>query len=416
MKLYGRTFKEIYRLLPIPYKVVVLTGTAFLVFVLIQVVIRPLFRDEKPIAEPISFNGLGWEKSAYDPAIEIDPVTGKAYMAFSNIRTLDIREDQSAVVQDPAQRPRRAKSNRIVGPGVRIASSDASCQKWQVLPHTLNPEPDTIMAPDGQTILASGMWRYETPALVYDPDDAEREWKLYAYKYMWANDRNLGVTRRYGVIVSQYTSDPAGEWSTEEWAFSAAPDYPPMPYQSMVNLHLNTLDPSLADITFYARPSVLSVDGHLVMSLSAFTTGATPDRVVLFLSPDHGAHWTFAGTVLKASEVSKLGVAKTLGGATLLKQRQSVYLAAVLGDDKAAGLGTFIFGFEDLGKAKLSRTVEDVPVLLNHLPRNSLSPTNIGGGYAAYKDSCADGILTGEFSGIKDVFQIFATHKKPIGE
>ena len=397
MKLYGKTFGDIYHLLPGPYKAVVVLGIAFILFIFVHFAELSFRHERQKGPEAMQIGGMPWNTPVYDPSLETDG--NKVWLAFSGLDSVSIGDTS------------------VSAPGVHLAFSAApACDSWNTLNAGFMPRADDILAPDGQTTIASGVWRYETPSLVHDPDDKGREWKLYAYKYMWTNNQSLEAARRYGFIAARYASDPQKNWSTEEWVLSPGPGYPPPPYQDLVKTHLNTLDPSLAGITILSRPSVVSVKGALVMSLSAFTWDKTPDRIVLLISYDHGARWSFAGTALKASEIGGIGPYMTLGGATLLKQGEHVYLAAVLGDDKVEGLGTFVFGFEDLAKAKLQRDKHGVPLLLNSLPRSSAQPTAVGGGYAAYSDKCPEsGVLTGEFSSIRKAFQIFETHRKLVG-
>jgi hypothetical protein len=399
MKIYGHRFDELYRAFPWPFRMLIIVGSAFLLFIVIHLTILGTQHDRRLDPGPVEFKGAP-AYSGYDPALAEG--AGRVVMAFSNIQI--IGNDMSG--------------DYPMAPGVSLAAAGKDCAEWEYLPREgwLQPRQDTITAPDGQTTIAAGVWRYETPGLVYDPTDPDpaRAWKLYAYKYMWTRDNNLIVARRYGVIVARTAADPAGKWSTEEWAFGAKPDYPPPPYQGLVEAELDSLDPSLANVTIYARPSVVDADGTLVMSLSAFTDGRTADRVVMIASDDHGKTWRYLGTPVTAEDAKKLGHA-TLGGATLVKKGGHIYFAAVFGDDKVAGLGTFLFPFADITKGLLKRDAKSgVPVLLGKVPRLSRAPTAIGGGYAAYADACAQhGMLTGEQSGLKQNFQIFRSLKQP---
>jgi hypothetical protein len=289
------------------------------------------------------------------------------------------------------------------------------CEAWQSLGPVFEGRREDLLAPDGVSPLLAGAWRYETPSIVYDPGDPGREWKIYAYKYFWAND--LRIAKRYGVIVVRHTSDPVGnKWSAEEWQFSAAPDYPPPPYQAIVETHLNALSPALGSYTSYARPSVISANGYLLMTLSAFGPQAAPEAIVLLGSADHGRSWVYMGTPLAAGDAPKVGAYTRLSGATLLMQGGRIYLAAVLGDDETANLGTFIFDFADVSAGKLARDEEGAPRLVRHIPLQSVSPTATGGGFAAYLDGCVHGVVTSELSGRTGKFQIFKTFEKPAGE
>ncbi len=296
--------------------------------------------------------------------------------------------------------------------------ADTGCSDWvERTEGGIDGKNDDILAPDGQTVLRSGAWRAETPALVYDPDDHGREWKLYAYKYFWTPDPRdaMQVARRYGLIVYKYASNPFEEWSAEQWLFSPAPGYPPPPYEESILLHLNRLDPSLQNVTAYARPSVIYKGGALVMTLSAFTGDTElPDRIIMIVSLDHGNSWRYAGTVLQQSDLAALDPEARLAGATLVEQGGQVYLAAILGVEKQHGAGTFIFGFDDFSKGLLQRDAKGAPAVLHQMPLPLGGQGSIGGGAAAYNDACNSGMLVTEQVGNSANFQIYHTKIKPI--
>jgi hypothetical protein len=400
MKIHGRRFDEVYAVLPLPFRALIVVSAAFVLFVLIHIGRLAFQHDRRQDPGPITFTDV-LSYSGYDPALAEGPA-GRVVMAFSNIQSVT------------------GKSEGLTrsAPGISLAIAEKGCSAWRPLPQKtgLLPMEDAIVAPDGQTTIATGVWRYETPALVFDPSDPDpaRAWKVYAYKYIWTRDGNLGATQRYNVIVARYAADPEKEWSTEEWIFGAKDEYPPQPYQSMVQAQLNSLDPALSDIAMYARPSVVEVEGTLIMSLSAFTGGNVPERVVMIASDDHGKTWRYLGTPLTAADAKALGYV-TLSGATLLKKGGRIYLAAVFGDDKVSALGTTVLSFEELGKALLQRDSKtNAPLVVNKVPRLSESPTEMGGGFAAYADACAPvGMLTGEYSGLKKSFQIFRSMRQP---
>ena len=403
MKIYGKSLTEIFNSLPWPYKIVVAAGSLFIVFIMLYLPTLLLKAGLKaPAAEPLQISSsrqtvLG----VFDPSVAYDPKTKTAWMAYA-------AEEKSQ--NDP--------NGKLVH--VRIASADADtreCKNWSQAAGGFEGKPDDILAPDGQTVFRSGEWRVETPAIVYDPDDRGREWKLYAYKYFWAKDpvQTLKVAQHYGAIVYKYAADPAGNWSPEQWLFSPAPDYPPAPYEQMILLHLNRLNPGLQDVVTYSRPSVVYKGGALVMTLSAFTGGNAPDRVIMVVSRDHGNSWLYLGAPLQQSDLAAIGPYTRLAGATLIEQGGEVYLAAVLGDDLHTGQGTFIFGFDDFSRGLLRRDPKTgAPVLLRRVPLNSKAPGPMGGGFAAYNDACPFGLLTGEQTLGASSFQIFKTYKTPV--
>ncbi len=394
MKIYGQTLREVFAKLPWAYKIVVAAGSIFLLFLLIHLplqLLRPLAAPSK--VEPLRITPLGaLPAGVLDPSLAYDPKHKAVFMGYA------------------------AGSGDLIH--VRIARSvDEGCKNWVQTQGGFEAKSDDILAPDGQSVFRAGTWRIETPSLVHDPDDAGREWKLYAYKYFWPADpaSRLAIAQHYGMIVYKYAADPAGPWSGEQWLFSPAPDYPPPPYESMILLHLNGLDPSLADITAYSRPSAVYKDGALVMTLSAFVSGGmTPARVIMIVSLDHGSSWRYVGTPLTAAGLSSPYT--KLAGASLIEQDGKMYLAAVPGDDARRAAGTLIFGFEDFFKGTLQRDPKTgAPVVLNRLPLQGTAPGLLGGGFAAYHDACPFGMLTGEQTpAAEQGFQIFKTYKKPV--
>jgi hypothetical protein len=390
--------------LPWQYKIVVAAGSAFILFTLVYIPKQLLSAGLKPpTVEALRISSVYPAIGVFDPSLAYNSKTNAVWMAYA-------AEEKSQ--KDP--------SGKL--PNVRLASSragDAGCKNWSQIKGGFEAKPDDLMAPDGQTVFRSGAWRVETPTIVYDPDDPGREWKLYAYRYFWAQgqEQTMGIAQHYGVVVYKYASDPAKEWSPEQWLFSPAPDYPPPPYEQMVLLHLNSLDPSLQDVVTYSRPSVIYKDGALVMTLSVFTTDSTPDRIIMVISRDHGNSWIYAGSPLRQSDLAGIGNYTKLSGAALIEERGQVYLAAVLGDQAQSGRGTFIFGFEDVARGLLRRDSKTgAPAVLRQLPLNAKEPGPIGGGFAAYTAACPFGLLTAEQTRGAASFQIFKTYKLPVAK
>lgn len=400
MKIQGQNLSDILLQLPWQYKIVVAASACFILFTAIYVPYVALhfsLGPKKNIIQVVKVAGALKASGMLDPSLTYDARDKEVWMAYTaqeNAATMSVRMAEM-----------RGGTN---------------CREWVARAGGFEAKVDDIFAPDGQTVLRSGMWRVETPALVYDPDDKGREWKLYVYKYFWANDPKsvMSVAQHYGVIAYKYraaASDDSEDWSSEQWLFSAAPGYPPPPYEQSILLHLNRLDPSLQNVVSYARPSVIYKDGALVMTLSAFTDGLTPDRVIMIVSLDHGGSWRYAGTVLQQSDVSAIDANARLAGASLVEQDGQVYLAAVLGNEQQRGQGTFIFGFDDFSKGALQRDPKTgAPVMLHQIPLPKEGTGSLGGGAAAYNDACASGTLVTEQAGNSSDFQIYRLPLKPI--
>ncbi len=110
---------------------------------------------------------------------------------------------------------------------------------------------------------------------------------------------------------------------------------------------------------------------------------------------------------------TRTGAHTRLAGATLMKQGQQVYLAAVLGDAQTGALGTFIYPFADVARGKLAVAKDGRFALARHIPRQSTSPTAVGGGYATFDESCAGGVVVSEYSGLRNRYQLFKTAETP---
>ncbi len=406
MKIYGQTFREVFAKLPWQYKIVVAVGSVFVVFVMIEVPAILLGRNagpKAPVPGPLEISAAGGHPSdaMFDPSLAYDPQNQTVWLAYTSGENAE-------------------KGGSLVH--VRLASSSAAdfCKRWTATANGIAGKNDEILAPDSQTVLRTGSWRVETPTLVHDPDDRGHEWKLYAYKYFWADDPmyTLQVAQHYGMIVYKYATDPAKEWSTEQWLFSPAPDYPPPPYEPMVRLHLNRLDPSLEKVVAYSRPSAVYKDGALVMTLSAFTGGTTPDRVIMIVSLDHGNSWRYVGTLLQTSDLAAIpsdtaAPYSVLAGATLIEQAGQVYLAVVLGKTMQRGEATFIFGFDDFAKGLLQRDPKTgAPAVLHEVPQQTHGM--VGGGFVAYSDACPLGMLTTEQVRGASNFRILKTYVNPV--
>lgn len=408
MKIYGRSLSEVFSLLPWPYKLVVTLGTAFVIF---AVPYSLSFFSNMGIAieriEPLTFPGLNRQmKGILDPAMASD---GRNVMMVHTVM---------GTISPPGGGAEQLSMDTM------IERAEAPCRTWMTaMPAFASSTADDVAVGYGRNAvtLPPGVWRNETPGAVYDPDDKGNEWKVYAYRYFWMGDEK--IARILGMIVERSAHDILGPWGRERFLFSAGPvqmsdgvhQQPPAPFSEMVEIKLNTLSPELADVYFYSRPSVIYVRKFLFMTLSAFTTSSkTPDRIVMLYSTDHGRNWRYAGTPLRQQDLAKMGDYTSLGGASLIQYNDRIFLSAVLGNKTADGLGAFIIPFDSIVKGTLARDAKGAPIVEKHHPRNSIQPSKMGGGYAAYSDFCKQGMIMSEYSDVRDSFQIFKTWKKPV--
>ena len=412
MKIYGKTLPEILAEMPWQLKIIVMVGMIWIPFALIHATY--IFSTiGKSMIKPgmINFGGAPINASVADPSLAVAADGKNTFMALTIITHFQ----------------QKGNPDGHWAPGIHIASTRPPCKVWTYVGTAAPATEEPIVGPDGINPLVpdnpDGDWWLEHPSLVRDPDDPGKEFKLYYYKYLWLgnDEKSKTYSRIYGMIAYRYALSPdLRQWSTEQWLFSAKAKTdtfhgnPPDPYNGLVQYHLDDFDPSLKDMWFYSRPSVALHEGVLYMTLSGFTqTGTTPDRVILLSSPDHGRTWHYVGTILQAADAAKMGPYTKMGGGTLIQKEGKMYFSAVLGDDKVSGLGAFIIPFADIAKGTLQRDNKGAPLLVNHIDRVSVKPSDLGGGYAAYTDVCK-GLYVSEFSGLKQNIHIFQTMKDPV--
>jgi hypothetical protein len=411
MRIYGKTLPEILTEMPWQFKVIVMAGTIWIPFALIHAVY--IFSTYGKMASKpgiVNIASSPVNASVADPSLAESQDKGTIFMAYTIVTHLN-----------DLINPNEGRWS----PGIRIAVTHPPCKSWSDIGEVAGSNQEPIPGPDSITPLEDGKpgtWWLEHPALVHDPDDPGREFKLYYYKYLWFGTEKKPLTRLYSIIAYKYTTDPnTRKWSAEDWIFSSRAKTadelgnPPDPYNSAIHYHLDQLDPSLKELYFYARPSVTYLNRMLYMTLSGFTqTGDEPDRVIMLASRDHGTTWKYIGTPLRRDDVGKMGPYTKFGGGSLIRKKDQLYFAAVLGDAKVIGLGTFVIPFEDPAKALLEKDKKTgAPLIINHIPRSSVAPSQLGGGYAAYNDLCR-GTFVSEFSGLKSNYHIFSTLKDPV--
>lgn len=405
MKIYDKTLQEILQDIPLPFKIMMIAGLLFIVATIIYVpYVIATFGDKDDFVPPLTVENITPNTiGILDPAVAFDGQ--RHFMAYT-------------AVTPPAGNTKDLRTEIYFA----YDKKPTHCTSWRQISTPFQTRGEMLLGPDGKTPVTSGIWRIETPSLVYDPDDKGKEWKIFAYKYFWAGKTDLA--RLYGAIVYRYTAEPLNTdgWSTEQWVLSASEQSPPFPYSQIVETKLSELHPSLEDVYFYARPSVVYIDKTLVMTLSAFVMNKqTPDRVIMIASKDHGRTWHYLGTPLRDSMLPGIktdtGSYNILQGASLLLNDGVPFLAAVFGNDHIEAAGTFVFGFDNISKAILVNDKAGNPLLLNHIQLSSAVPTNVGGGFAAYHDACKEsGVISSEMSGVRKQYSIFRTEKPLLPE
>lgn len=399
MRINNKSLPQIFSEMSLSEKIIVIAGCLFLFYAAIYLpvsLVQFVSRDKNP-PEPFRVSGMSEFTGFSDPTIAVGADGKKALLAFTALH-----------------RPSEAGAQARIE--VRIAGSALpACSRWTPVQGGFQSREEEIVGPDGVTPVKKGVWRAETPSLIYDPDDPGREWKLFAYRYFWAD--SVPLARLYSMIIFATASKDTMQWSREEWIFSASQNAPPTPYDSLIHTHLNDLHPSLANVYFYARPSAIVINGEIFMTLSAFIKGReSVERIVMIKSADHGRNWEYVGTPLTSADIAKIGKFNNLGGATLLQHKGKLYLAAVLGDESTAGTGTHVLSFQDVSQGLLSRNAAGAPIVARHIPLMSEILSSAGGGFATYAEACKSGVITSEFSRIQSDFYLFRTNKPPVEE
>lgn len=305
----------------------------------------------------------------YDPSIEYTRDGSVGWMAYLSIHG-----------------PVKFGTRRYVGPyhDILLARSDDHGKSWRYVGRILQST-DGSVNDKGRSL--TGVWRYEVPSLVYDPDHSGHEWKLFTHKYFW-NEQNDRMPA-YGWITYQDAPSPTGPWSKEVALFGAG-RFPEPPYDTSVRL--NNLDRSLNDILVYTEPGTLYRDHTLYVSMSGvIQTG--PDRIVLFASDDHGRTWRFVNTLATRREAAQLGF-KALDGSALVEVRGQVYLFASPMSSRAAHDGEVVIPFEDIAKGTLRKDASGKLAVVKRIEPEKASLTPMGAGPGDYdQHNTAGGIV-----------------------
>lgn len=394
--------------MPWPYKVVTVVGVFFFIYAIAHfplAMMRATSIASTHTAEAIYVNGA--EKaplSIIDGSIAADVKADRLWLAYTS-------DDKDPVA--------KTQPHDL---SVRLAwSHSGECSSWfGNAAGKFETKSDMLTTADGRTAFRAGVWRVETPSLVYDPQDKGREWKLFAFKYFWDREEKyqLGMAQRYSMIVYKTSNDPTKGWSEEKWLFSAAPDYPPPPYQELILLHLDKLSPSLQDIFSYARPSVVLKDGVLFMTLSAFDKDMKLDRIVMISSSDHGNSWAYAGAPLQKADLAALGSGYMgISGASLFLKGGQLYLAAAFAGDKTASRASFIFAFDDPAQGALKRDPQTgAALVVNRVMPPALDFPLYSTGPVIYNEACKDGAMMPVQLGKPGQYGIYSLRQDPLSK
>lgn len=291
-----------------------------------------------------------------------------------------------------------------------LAKSTDKGKTWKFVKIINHPLPDMV---DG----IKGNWVHETTSIVYDPDDAGKEWKIFWFRYFRAKGsiaKNKEHTWLNSLIAYKYASNPEGRWSEEIPVFG-------MGNFRNKGVDLSSLHPDLKDLVFYYELGSLYKDGTLYLSLegSAAPTGKgewNKKKIILLASNDHGKTWKYVGTLTDYNDAKNSGYL-TFTASSLVEEKGRIFLLVSpsgklsnLRDPEGHHDGINIFEFEDITKAKLKRDNKGKLILIKHIDDNLEK-----GGQGDYDEQNTYGGIVIPQQDLKyfpEVFQLFSTKEK----
>lgn len=321
----------------------------------------------------------------YDPSVEYD-ASGTGWLAYSGVRAGPQGEVET-----------------------HIARSDDKGASWKHVTTVNTVSPASAVLPDGKRI--TGKWWQEVSALVHDPGDPGREWKLYWHRYITHMPHRTDEDRlfAFGWIATRHAPSPEGPWS-EETALIGAGPFPLPPFET--EFKIGDLGPDYANYIVLTEPGVLHHQGILYLALQAVrdpALGLHKHDIILISSADHGHTWTGAGKPLTAEAAAAFG-ATWFTGPSLAVEKGRVFLL-VCPETASAGMqghgGTLVFEFEDLAAGTLRKDASGAPRVIKRL-----DPTLSLGGQADYDEqNAAGGVIVPQFdmANLPRAFRIYNT-------
>ena len=341
-------------------------------------------QPEVPSFAKITVTGEEPRNGLFDPSIEYDN-TGTGWLAYSRV-TL----------------PKHVETH--------LARSMDRGETWSFV-SALNRSTEQTVVING--VSQSGVWRYETPTLLYDPGDVPaRRWKLFVQRYLAIPPFKRGDSLFESGWIAQSTApDPAGPWSEAKCLFGKDKD--------VCRVDLNSLHPDLEDFVFFNELGSVMVGDAIYLSMDASPTSSglgkwKHRKIVLLTSPDHGATWKYVGVLTDYKDARQLGY-RVLTGSSLVKENDRLFLLVTPSGAKGlfrknrAHDGTLVVEFEDIRRAKLQRDEDGKLRVLK-----SFKPNLHSGGLSDYDEkNTSGGILFSQIDlGTKpEFFKIFNTRQ-----
>lgn len=348
-------------------------------------------RAESPVTGPFEKIVVAGERPGhglFDPSIEYDDA-GTGWLAYSRV-----------VI------PKHVETH--------LAKSTDRGRTWTYA-GAANRSTDDVALIEG--VAHTGAWRYETPALVFDPRDVPaRRWKLFAQRYFVVAPYGKGDSRfAHGWIALAHAADPAGPWSEPACLFGK---------QAGCRVDPTTLHPDLAGYAFFNELGAIVVDGTLYLSMDASATASglgewERRKIVLVASRDHGDTWTYAGTLTRYRDARALGY-RVLTGSSLVREGGRLFLLVT--PSGATGLfaknrdhdGTLVVELEDIARARPKRDARGELVVLK-----TFKPDLRSGGLSDHDEqNTAGGILFAQIDlrMPPEFFRIFSTKRRLLGD
>lgn len=301
----------------------------------------------------------------------------------------------------------------------RIAKSTDKGKTWQFV-STVNPSKDgqqNIIDKKNKTKKQKGVWRNETPSLLYDPEDKPaRRWKLFYQHYLSKPPYKKGNSLfAHGWIEYRYAKSPEGPWSKPVRLFGSK--------KNKCHINPNKLHKDLKKNAFYNEIGTISVAGVIYLSVDASTTDTglgdwSQRKIVLFSSRDHGKNWNYVGVLTDFDDAGKFGYL-IFTGSSLVREGKKIYLLITPAGKKGLFVknrghdGTYIVEFEDISKARLKRDKKGKLIVLKMIkPDRDMH----SGGLADYDEqNTQGGILFSQLSSNAkhrpEFFQVYNTGK-----
>ncbi len=320
-----------------------------------------------PSYEKITITGETARNGVFDPSVEYDKDGTTGWMAYS-------------AVEEPGQ------------VHTHIAKTTDNGKTWKFV-FNVNPSKHDAITYKGKNI--EGIWRNEVPTLVYDPDDADKEWKLLWHKY-FVKPPFRGKDRMflYGWIAYRYARDPKGPWSDETALFGAG-TFLPAPYK--VEHNLNAIHPDQKHAAAYTEPGTLYKNGILYLALQVHIVKkrflrkpGNISKIILISSEDHGETWQYRGVLVDEDDAQHFGYLRLVAPSLVEEKDRTFIFLSPFRPLPVDHDGTYIFEFEAISKSRLKRDKRNRLIVHKYLPP-SIEGDNINAGESDYDEHNSGG-------------------------